>query len=200
MLLIETGSVATAALPVAELRDHLRLGTGFADIGALDAMLEACLRAAIGAIEGRTAKALLSRDFRLTLDAWRGGTEGQPLPLAPVSAVRALSLEDAAGTTHPVDPDTYRLAADLARPRLIGCGAAGLPAIPADGRAVIEFTAGFGPDWPSVPVDLRQAVMLLAAQYYELRHEGVDETGAMPFGVLALIERWRTVRVLGGGA
>jgi hypothetical protein len=39
----------------------------------------------------------------------------------------------------------------------------------------------------------------LAAGYHENRHERSGATG-MPFGVTALIERWRTVRVLGGGA
>ncbi|MFN6951054.1 MAG: hypothetical protein ACK4NE_00460 [Albidovulum sp.] len=45
---------------------------------------------------------------------------------------------------------------------------------------------------------LAGAVLLLAARYHEFRHEpGAGQT--MPFGVTALIERWRTVRVLGGG-
>ena len=61
----------------------------------------------------------------------------------------------------------------------------------------ITFSAGFGVVWDAVPADLAQAVLLLAARYHEDRtFEGSQ--AAMPFGVSALIERWRSVRVLGG--
>ena len=43
MLLIEMTPVPDAALPVAAFRDHLRLGSGFADEGAEDALLQALL-------------------------------------------------------------------------------------------------------------------------------------------------------------
>lgn len=195
MMLNEMTAVPGTALPVAEFRDHLRLGTGFADLGAEDAALLSYLRAAIAAIEGRTAKALISRGFRLALTVWRWG-DMQTLPIAPVSAVTALRLVDAAGVETPVAAG-WRLVPDMARPRIEALGAA-LPAIPSGGRVEIDFTAGFGASWSALPVDLAQAVFLLAAQYYELRHDGAAEGGAMPFGVMALIERWRTVRVLGG--
>lgn len=195
MMLNEVTAVPATALPVAEFRAHLRLGTGFADLGAEDAALLSYLRAAIAAIEGRTAKALISRAFRLSLTGWRWG-DMQTLPIAPVSAVTALRLVDAAGVETPVAAG-WRLVPDMARPRIEALGAA-LPAIPGGGRVEIDFTAGFGASWSALPVDLAQAVFLLAAQYYELRHDGAGEGGAMPFGVMALIERWRTVRVLGG--
>jgi uncharacterized phiE125 gp8 family phage protein len=41
---------------------------------------------------------------------------------------------------------------------------------------------------------------MLAAHYYEYRHEMGLSGGCMPFGVSSLIERYRTVRLLGGGA
>ena len=48
--------------------------------------------------------------------------------------------------------------------------------------------------------DLAQAVMLLAAHYYEYRDETALAEGCMPFGVASLIERYRIVRLYGGGA
>ncbi|MDP3861851.1 MAG: hypothetical protein Q8Q63_09755 [Phaeovulum sp.] len=198
MTLIEQAAVPAEALPVAEFRDHLRLGTGFADLGAGDTALVAYLRAAIAAIETRTAKALLARDFLLTIEDWRS-TQGQPLPIAPVSAIAAVLLRDAAGNALVVDPARYRLVRDMSRPRVQAVGGS-LPLVPMEGAVEISFTAGFGPGWDSLPVDLAQAVFLLAAQYYELRHEGIAEVQAIPFGVMALIEPWRTVRVLGARA
>ena len=184
-------------LPVAEFKDHLRLGTGFADDGQQDALAESYLRAALAAIEGRIGKALIQRAFWLELADWREPGV-QPLPLAPVQAVASVTLVDSDGAESVVDAARWRLVKDLQRPRIVSVGVL-LPTVPQDGAVEIVFAAGFGPAWGDVPADLRQAVLLLAAQYYELRHEGGAGAGAMPFGVMALIERWRTVRVLGGG-
>ena len=51
MMLIEETTVPVAALPVAQLKDHMRLGSGFSDDGLQDTVLETYLRAAIAAIE-----------------------------------------------------------------------------------------------------------------------------------------------------
>ncbi|WP_199261698.1 head-tail connector protein [Paracoccus binzhouensis] len=197
MMLVEVTAPATEALPVAGLRDHLRLGTGFgmAEDAAETAALAGFLRAAIAAIEARTGKVLLARQFRLRLEAWRD-LSGQPLPLAPVEAVERVEITDAAGTATVVDPASYRLVPDLQRPVLKPAGAC-LPPVPGGGFVAVTFRAGFGADWAQVPADLAQAVLLLAARYHEDR-SFADPQGAMPFGVGALIERWRSVRVLGG--
>lgn len=73
-----------------------------------------------------------------------------------------------------------------------------LPSIPVGGKARIEFTAGFGATWDDVPADLAQAVFLLAAHYYEHRHETATDRDAMPFGVAALTDRYRDMRLFGG--
>jgi uncharacterized phiE125 gp8 family phage protein len=195
-MLREETAVAASALPLAEFRDHLRLGTGFGDVGAEDAALEAYLRAAMAAIEGCTAKALLARDFVLSVEAWRGGAV-QALPVAPVISVLGVQLLDRAGAITVIEPARYRLVEDMQRPRVEAMGA-NLPTIPLGGVAQIRFTGGFGPRWADLPVDLAQAVFLLGAQYFELRHDGAGAGSEMSFGVLALIERWRTVRMLGG--
>jgi len=197
MMLVEVTAPAVEALPVAGLRDHLRLASGFAPAGdaAEEAALAGFLRAAIAAIEARTGKVLLSRRFRLRLEDWRDPA-GQPLPLAPVGAVERVEIADAAGAALPVDPARYRLVPDLQRPVLAPVGAE-LPAVPAGGFVAVTFCAGFGPGWAQVPADLAQAVLMLAARYHEDRSfEG--SAGALPFGVGALVERWRAVRVLGG--
>ncbi len=195
MMLIEQTMVPTSALPVADFKMHLRTGTGFADDALQDLLVARYLRAALAAIEGRTGKALISRAFSLSVECWREPGE-QPLPVAPVTQIQSVVLVDAAGVETVVDAGRYRLRRDTHRPKL---GAAGvlLPQIPWDGSAEITFVAGFGTTFADVPIDLQQAVMLLAAQYYEARQEGPTEV--MPFGVMALVERWRNVRILGGG-
>ncbi|WP_435168562.1 head-tail connector protein [Falsirhodobacter sp. 1013] len=189
MNLIEERPVAAQALPIAALKEHLRLGTGFADDGLQDRLVESHLRAALAAVEGRIGKALIARSFRLVLNRWRDGVS-QALPLAPVLSVQALRVGGAE-----VAPAAWWLAQDMHRPRLVG--RSGLPAIPEGKTAEIVFTAGFGA-WDAVPADLTQAVMLLAAEYYEVRHEAGLRVSALPMQVATLIERWRIVRVSGG--
>ena len=197
MMLVEQTTVPSAALPVAQFKDHLRLGTGFADDGVQDDVLEAYLRAAIAAIEARTSKALISRSFSWTLTAWRD-LASQVLPLAPVSAITALSIFDRLGAEEVIDASAFVLEPDLHRPRLVATGYT-LPVIPVGGSAVIAFDAGFGPGWTDVPADLGQAVKMLAALYYENRGTHSGEA-AMPAAVTSLVARYRPVRLFGGGA
>lgn len=195
MMLVEETAVPAAALPVGALRDHLRLGTGFADDGLQDGVLEECLRAAIAAIEARTGKALLARDWRWSVTAWRD-LGRQVLPVAPVSAVTAFAIRDRTGVEVAVPPDRWLLEADLHRPALAATGLV-LPTIPVGGSAEIGFTAGFAAEWAGVPADLRQAVLMLAGHFYEHRHE-VAQGGGIPQGVAAMVERYRSIRLFGG--
>lgn len=197
MMLSELTAVPQAAVPVAAFKDHLRLGTGFGDDGVQDALAEGYLRAAMAAIEARTGKALIARDFMLSLEGWRW-PDSQALPLAPVAGLVSVTMYDRDGVAEVIAPSRYRLVSDMHRPR-IGAVGAMLPGVPQGGRIEIAFTAGFGTGWPAVPADLAQSVFLLAAEYHEHRHAR-PEARALPAAVLALIERWRTVRVLGGGA
>ncbi|ATX67714.1 head-tail connector protein [Roseinatronobacter bogoriensis] len=193
MTLTEMTPIPLAALPLAELRDHLRLSSGFADDATQDGLLEQYLRTAIATVEGRVARVLFLRSYSLRLSRWRDGY-AQALPVAPVTALHSVTMLDAGGAPTLVDPARYRLDADGVRPRLESAGTA-LPAIPTGGAVVIEFAAGFGAEWSDIPADLRQAVLLLAAQYYESRDMG--GSADMSFGIRALLERWRDLR-LGG--
>lgn len=197
MMLNELTVVPVAALPVQAMKDHLRLGSGFSDDGMQDALIEGYLRAAIAAVEGRIGKVLLARTFRWVLESWRG-TAAQALPVAPVTTLVSVTLVDSGGGSVPVDPARLRLVADTHRPRVASVGTA-LPTIPTDGRVEIVFEAGFGAAWTEVPADLRQAVMLLAAEFHEHRDKMGQPAATLPFGIVSLIERWRNVRVLGGG-
>jgi len=195
MILTELTSVPAAALPVTEFKQHLRMGTGFSDEGAEDGLLESLLRAAMAAVEAWTGKVLLAREFRWVLAQWRGA-EAMALPLAPVSAVTAVKTVDLLEWENLVPAGKYRLEPDTHRP-LLRANGAGFPTVPRGGKILIEFDAGFGPAWSDIPSDLAQAVLLLAGHYYDYRDEAKPGEGVIPYGVSALIERWRSVRITG---
>ncbi|MEL6959878.1 MAG: head-tail connector protein [Pseudomonadota bacterium] len=192
MMLIEETTPPASALPVALFKEHLRLGSGFSDDGLQDDLLEGFLRSALAAIEARTGKALIERAFSWSVTRWRDPC-AQVLPIAPVNAIEEVALVDRIGNETIVASDSYGLTPDMQRPMLTATGV--LPSIPSAGSARIRMLAGFGPEWSDLPADLAQAVMLLAAHYYEYRHEVQYDGGCMPFGVSALIERYRQMRL-----
>ncbi|MEM8692903.1 MAG: head-tail connector protein [Pseudomonadota bacterium] len=196
MMLIDETTVPDGALPVEEFKAHLRLGSGFDGNSLQDDVLRSFLRAALSAVEARTGKALISRSFSYTLSEW-GDAQGQVLPVAPVVAIDAITATDRTGTEAILPVDGIWLERDQTQPRVRPIGAA-LPAVPGAGTVSVAFTAGYGPAWSDVPADLQQAVMLLAAHYYEYRDETGLSEGCMPFGVTSLLERYRFLRISGG--
>ncbi|WP_380052830.1 head-tail connector protein [Falsihalocynthiibacter sp. SS001] len=196
MMTIEQTTVPTEALPLQAFKDHLRLGTGFADDGYQDTVLEAALRSAMAAIEARTGKVIIERVFSWQLSRWRNLGE-QAMPVAPVSEILSLRTVDRVGDEMLIDPARYVLQRDTHRPKILATGGC-LASIPLGGFAEVAFRAGFGESWEAVPADLGRAMLLLAAHYYEHRTEAEMNRADMPFGVAALLEPYRTVRILGG--
>ncbi|MDF3413440.1 hypothetical protein HKX54_03140 [Sulfitobacter sp. M57] len=197
MMLIEETAIPDAALPVEVFKAHLRLGSGFAVDDVQDVVLGSFLRAALAAIEGRTGKVLLERSFSTSVSAWRD-SGAHVLPVAPVNAVSGVEQVGRDGSRTDVAAGSWWLERHTDTPKLRATGAS-LPAVPSGGSVVISFDAGFATDWDGVPSDLRQAVLMLAAHYYEYRHDTGLSNGCMPFGVSSLVERYRHLRI-GAGA
>lgn len=195
MILIEQIQVPDGALPIAEFRDHLQLGSGFADDGFQDAVLLPQLRAATAAIEADIGKAVLRRTFRYVVTAWRDLAH-EVLPLAPVTVIQSFSVTDLSGAVEVIPVSGYRLVEDTHRPQLKWLGLV-LPTIPVGGKAEIVFEAGYSADWTGVPSDLKQAVLTLAAKFYENR-SGAD-VARVPSVVSALLKAYRPIRLFGGG-
>lgn len=193
MMLIEETPVPDSALPVDAFKAHLRLGSGFGLEDVQGAVIVSFLRAALAAIESRTGKAILRRSFSLGVSGWRDAA-AQVLPLGPVEMVSRVALVARDGTETEVAPTRYWLERDVQAPCLRPVGSV-LPSVPVQGSVKISFDAGFALDWEGVPSDLRQAVLMLAAHYYEYRDDTGLSRGCMPFGVSSLIERYRAVRM-----
>ena len=183
MSLTEIAPPDAARLPIADLRDFLRLGRGFGDDEAQDPLLDTCLRGAMAAIEARLSLGLLSRDYLWVLHYWRS-QEPLVLPRAPLRAVAAFRLVAASGAVSLVEAGRYRWGTDE-RGAFLAMNSGTMPHLATGAHGELEFTAGFG-DWADIPADLQQAWLRLAAQFYEHRHGG--EKPGLPLAVLALIE------------
>jgi uncharacterized phiE125 gp8 family phage protein len=196
-MLSEVNDVPVSVLPIDGFKAHLRMGSGFGTESLQDNVLESFLRAAIAAIEARTGKALIARDFHWVVRQW-ARSDCVVLPIAPVTAIVAVVLIDAQGGETPLDLSDFRLVHNALEPKLEAVSGS-LPTPVSGGAVRVRLTAGFGAQWGNLPSDLAQAVMMLAAHFYEHRDATTLGAGCMPFGVSSLIERYRLVR-LGGGA
>ena len=195
MNLIELTPIPVGALPLAEFKDHLRLGTGFTDDALQDGVLVQSLRAAVAAIEARTSKALFLREFRWQVTLWRHPLR-VTLPVAPVLGITELRSVLRDGSEVIGDQSNFYVRPDAHAPELsaaTGC----LPTVPAGGRIEVDFPAGFAAEWPGIPADLRQALFYLAADFHEHRHD-TDGKGGMPPRVQHLLSSFLPRRISGG--
>ncbi|KEJ90204.1 head-tail connector protein [Sulfitobacter donghicola] len=197
-MLIEETNVPDAALPVAAFKAHMRLGTGFGEDTLQDVVLGSFLRAAMAAIEARTGKVLMEREFTL-VSSLQEQQSALVLSVAPVTAIVSLQRISRSGAAEVISSDAYWLDREGGVPRLRPTGTC-LPLPETGGELRVQFLAGFGPEWDDIPADMQQAVLMLAAHYYEYRHDTALSDGCMPFGVTSLIERFRTLRMGRSGA
>jgi len=182
MSLTRTDTPGQEPLALEEAKGFLRV-----EHDADDALIAALIRAARAAVEARTGRALMTRGFRLALDAWPDDGVVR-VPIAPLAAIGEVAVADPAGDFVPVDG----AAADLAGGRVYFKAPRPRPGVPVAGIR-IEGTAGYGADPEDVPEALRLAVRLLVEDWYERR--GGEGRRDMPPAVLTLIEPFREVRL-----
>lgn len=190
MMLVELSPVAQGDLPIGAFRSHLKLGTGFGDDTLQDEVLETCLRAALSTIEAQIGQALFQRRFAWSVTAWTGASF-LALPVSPVVTLESVQLEAADGAVTPIDPSGLRVIGARGAPRMVSATGAVLPFIPVHGQVNLIIEAGHGTGWGDMPADLAQAVMILAAAFYE------DRTGGdpLPSAVSTILAAHRPRRI-----
>ncbi len=156
-----------------------------------DALIEGLIAAAARRIEFECGLALITQQWRYLRDCWpRDGRLA--LPIHPVQAITAMRVLTEDGlVTVPTSAYETSLAARPARIRALK----GFPP-PGHGLDVVQvdLVAGFGDDPADVPADLRQALLLIVAHWFETR-EGLTAEGfaGLPAEALALLGPWREV-------
>ncbi|MEM9780864.1 MAG: hypothetical protein AAF899_00170 [Pseudomonadota bacterium] len=194
MRLTEAGPGPVPTPPLPAFKEHLRLGFGFTDDGSEDGLIQEYLSAAVMAVERRTARALVARDFVLVVS----GPDADgcvAVPIGPVSGIVSAVIRDGSATTA-LDVAGWRVTPGETGQRIGAVGGA-LPVPAAGARLEIVLTAGLGADWTGVPGDLAQAVLILAADFYSRRGtEGAKSlTTDLPAAFTSLTDAWRPLRV-----
>ncbi len=174
---------------LSEAKVFLRL-----DETAEDGLLATLITAARLMIEAASGRFLIDQSWRLVLDRWPAGGEIR-LPLSPVGAITAARVYDLLGAAQPVAPGSLQLerVADPPVVRVVG-------EVPEIGRAhgaiEIDVVAGYGATADAVPALLRQAVLRLAARWFEQRGDVVGrDAQALPVEIMTLLAPFRRVRL-----
>lgn len=131
-------------------------------------------------VESVTQRSLLRQDWRITLDEFPAGAVIR-LPRGPVSEVLSVRYLDAQGMQQTLPGAAYRLVSGGLVQRLVPAVGMSWPrAVCAIGAVEISYRAG----WETaqqVPEEIRDAILMLAAHWFENR-EAVTKSndGMMP--------------------
>ena len=187
MPLILTTPPAAEPVSLTEAKAHLRV-THADD----DAYINKLITAARRAIEQRTSLRFITQGWSLFLDCWPASAVS--LQLSPVSTIEDVITYGEDDTPSAVDPAHYYLD-HVSQPAR--CVLRDGRTAPRGGRPVnsveVCFTAGFGADGNAVPAELRQAILLTVAHWFE--HRGDEKGGSLPLAALELLDAQRVVRL-----
>lgn len=184
--MILTQTVAPTADPVLleEVRDHCRV-TSHAE----DAVMARYLKAAVRYAEERTRRQLITATWKLNQDILGGAWIVLPRP--PLQSVTSVKYYDSAGVQQTMSSGDYTVdtASDPGRIVLNYN-----TTWPGDQRghvndAEIIYVAGYGAVSTNVIETIRQAIILLAAQWFENREPWIAGTIGtnVPFAVDQLL-------------
>jgi len=198
-----------------EAKAHLNIPATVTD---QDAYIGALIVAARTVVENECERAMITQTFELTLDVFDESAnvyQGLTLPLGsrvraiwlpmpPLISLRSVTYLDGAGDTitlHDsvgspqvedllvVVPSSKYLPAQIAPV----AGTAWPSVLDQPGAVTISYTAGYGSDGSSVPMPIRQAMLLAIGHFYEHR-ESVSEVtnlAELPQGVQFLLAPYK---------
>lgn len=186
MALVVVTAPAVEPVSVSDLKDHLNL-----TLADDDTMLANVVVAARQYVERFIGRPIVNTTFDLHYDAFPAGAI--TLPKAPVTSVTSVKYLDPNGVETTLSGGSYT--ADIhSDPGRIVPGADGWPDTDdVPNAVVVRFVAGHGAAADDVPLTLRQAVLLIAAHWYENREASlVGVSGqSLPLGVDAILAEHR---------
>jgi uncharacterized phiE125 gp8 family phage protein len=183
---------AVEPLTLAEAKAWLRV-----DGDAEDGLLATLIAAARIHLESTTGTALLAQSWRVVLDCWPADRVVR-LPVAPLRSLTAIRAYDAEGEAHIVPLAQFQAETAVAPARLLlPATIDGMPALRERLGLEIDYKAGCAENAADVPQDLRQALLVLVAHWFENRDAViVAGSGAVvPAGFDRLVAGYGAVRL-----
>lgn len=189
MTLYRTVDPAGEPVTLADAKAQLRIAHD-----SEDALISGLIKAARAEVEAQTGMALIDQSWRLAMDCWPHDGLVR-LRRHPVKEVLSVTVYGEEGEAAVLDPASYE--ADLlSRPARLHFASPPAPERRLNGIEV-DFTAGFGEAGTDVPDQLKRAVLMLVAHWYEFRavFGAQDQPVSIPPGFDRLIAGYRTGRL-----
>ena len=167
-----------------EAKQHLRIEHDYED-----ALIQGLILAAYMSAERQTRRSLIEQDMLITIDKLpRGAIE---LSYAPVQAVLSFDYIDPEGVPMSIPVEDMRLDTRRLYPLLIPKSGE-WPEVIKEPECV-SFTIRTG--YPETPGDIRQAILMLIAHFYENREAVlIGKAQTLPMGADMLLRPYLIVR------
>lgn len=182
---VQTVAPAKLAVSLPDFKQHARY-----DAGDDDAMLTEYLRAAQDYVEQLCGRRLIQQTWT---QAFSKLDDKLRLAFAPVSSVSQITYYDTDNASQTLTASLYRLQHDYAGAYVERDTDSDYPDTYARADAVtVTFVTGYGTAAQDVPAAIRQAIMLIAAHWSEMREDAVPmDVRSIPTGAKALIATHR---------
>ena len=209
LAITRTTDAASEPITSAEAKSHMRV-----DHNADDTLIAALIKAARQYLEEISGRALINQTWTLKLDGFPGCGKDRRnisplytsdryrwrsqlpiiLPRAPLSSVSSIAYVDEDGASQTWGSSNYVV--DSAGEPGAVYPAEGVEYPDTDDRpnaVTVTYVAGYGAAASAVPQPIKQALLLLVAQWYEHREVSLVGTmqAALPFTVDALMGPYR---------
>lgn len=172
---------------VADIKNQLRI-----DHTNEDTYLSTLVTAARSNIENIIKRKLIQQTITLTCDDFPSGNWELPFP--PIAAVTQVAYRDTAGDAQTLSVPTLRNADKPNMAAVLEEPSTGWPGVDGDPAAVtLTITAGYGTTATNVPSEIRVAINMLAAHWYNYREaatEDAPEKIPMHIDSLLTSHRW----------
>ncbi len=177
-----TGPVSEP-VDLADAKLHLRV-----DSLDEDSLIEGFISAARMSIEAYAGLALLNQTWDLILDAWPGPVID--FNLGPVTAIHKVSVDGI-----DLDASSYNLAPGL-NARLVRTDGATWPSPQSTAAGiVVRFASGFGANGSDVPQNIRHAILMTVARWFENREPAPADGDQLTPAVRRLLAPYRKLRL-----
>lgn len=177
---------ALEPISLVQIKEHLRV-----EHTSEDTLISAYITSARLHIEAILAKLLISQNWRINFDRLPTGKTVY-LPLAPLLSLNSVSFYTDQSGPNTIPAVDYTIDLDSVRPRFsLHLQRQNLRAF---GAYELDVTVGYGPAAEDVPGDVRQALLLLVAHWYENREAATPiAREQIPHGIRTILEPHRQV-------
>lgn len=196
---------------VEEAKAHLRV-----DFIDDDSLILSLISAAREVVEGKLRRSVFSQTYKLSLDQFPYPTSiltkspaqrenwlfpsiyfsdyAIELPTSKVTSVDSITFKDVTGQAVTLPEDHYALDVNSVPARIVPANGGTWPYINSYSPGSIEITFKAGEwDGDSVPVSIKQAMLLLIGHWYANRAAVTDKPmTTLPMAVDCLLQRWVT--------